>query len=126
MNNKKLGLIYVLVIGFSITACSDDNAVPSLPPPPPSSWIAGKWYASQEHAAAENANFLVYEFTVDQKILTQSGDSGLTYSIMGKTITTKISGNTVGTAYFSVWGTSLEISEASVQSGLVDGIYYKK
>jgi hypothetical protein len=88
--------------------------------------LVAKWYASQSFADAGGVLDLAYEFRFDGKCFSGGYEFG-TYTASGGKITTKaITGQTMGTADYSIAGTELTISNAQALSGLLNNTYYKK
>jgi len=112
---KKMAIIaFLVIIGLSMAACEDGGGGSGNP-------LVGKWYSTQK--AADDGDTAPFEFTSDGKLLTAGTDEGITYTVSGNTLTTKVSGQTIGTTTFSISGTVLTLSRACTPLAAMP--YYK-
>jgi hypothetical protein len=86
--------------------------------------LVAKWYYFQD-SANTGAYAAVYEFTADGKLFIGGEDVNLFYAVSGTTISIVIYGSVIGTATYTISGTTLFISNAT-GDGLLAGTYYKK
>jgi len=111
-----------VIFGFSIAACQDGGNDGNDGGGSDTNSIVGKWYTTQE-AANAGTNVAAYEFKSDGKLLVGGTDQGFTYTVSGDTLTTKASGQTMGTTTFSISGTVLTLTDACPP--IVKMPYYK-
>jgi hypothetical protein len=93
--------------------------------------LVGKWYTSQEAANAEDDTYLAYEFKSNgQWEIAGIQGTGLTYTVKGNTIHTKVMVVELGTSIFTISGTAVTFSNVedsdAGDSGLGVDTYYKK
>jgi len=109
---KFLGIIsLVLVMGFSMTACKDDEGGDDNGGNTGGGPLVAKWYLTQEGANNDNDFFFEFEFTSDGKFKPLSGGTSWTYTSTDTTITFLSSGKAVGTGTYSITGTKLTLTD---------------
>ena len=118
---KLFGIIaLVVVIGFSMVACSDDNGDNgnSSSSGVPAELVA-TWYKTEAGATAEDP--LDVAFIIDE-----NGTVNVWYalSVSGSTITVSIMEEEEGTVKFAIDGKKLTLTESDTQA-LDNGVYYK-
>ena len=105
---KLLGIFtLVVLIGFSMVACSSDSSDDGL---------TGKWYSGGVE---------IYDFQSSGKLLITGTDMGYTYTVNGNTITVYLAGTQMGTAAFNISGNTLTLTNTGV-SGLTGGTYTRQ
>jgi len=118
---KLLGIIvFVTIIGFTMTACGDGNGSGGKIP----AELAAKWYLSQAAADAGGADYS-FEITSAGKYQGGGSDTWQDVSVNGNTITFSVAGHKISVASFSVSGTILTVSRESF-GNFSPGLYYKK
>jgi hypothetical protein len=85
--------------------------------------LIAKWYTTQA-AANANAGTSRYEFTIEDKLLTNGAENDFTFDVENDVISLIYQSSVMETAKFFIFGTTLTITETS-GTLLRNGIYFK-